>query len=298
MNYIIGLNFFFIFLIDSRKLGFSLGLTNPLEFIVQFEKCFNITTESRNMKTQLIKFVPEEDKQVFSNFVIELDYQSMKEKFIDTYLDSYLENRFNAINIKLEEFKVTQFIKTKFNGLKKFTEKLDCEIIEDILISLPYKISKIFYQNRTFKDYKDMIEYSKVLDRYASNKSSSNSEREDRNLGLESNEIRNFNSSKELISYAISERDNEQEIDDEIFLKIREQAKTTSTEVSKEPLTCDESSSNRNANDRSKLKRRPSLVNSETKKRTLKSKDPKRLKATSSKIKKKIIKKVISSRHL
>lgn len=209
-------------------LSFDARKQNPVEFLEQYQKCFNLITEVNRMKINLIKFVKPSFFEEFNLFLQENDYESCKLKFIELHISIYTTNKKKEVDLEFDPSNIEKFVRDKVKGIKKFITTDENIIVNLVLLSMPCEVSELFYSSTMCASVNDLFTYSLSLDRFKESDSEVNSAGDSPlNDDLNLSEPQASTSGVSLVNLAVLERANDDNLDP-IFMRLNNDSDSSS----------------------------------------------------------------------
>ncbi|KAJ6624806.1 hypothetical protein Bhyg_03722 [Pseudolycoriella hygida] len=134
----------------TKNIVFMSGITNPVRFLAQFEKCDDMKTD-RDKLWRIRHFVDEQHKAEFSQLRFTSDWVTARRTFVEKYSVPFLENKKKEINIDFnKEPDLRSFVNRKLLGLSTYTTLAFVNQMEIILNDLPEELAYLFMVNEIF----------------------------------------------------------------------------------------------------------------------------------------------------
>lgn len=129
---------------SSDDLVFAAGVTNPLNFLKEFEKCVDVQTDKDKL-FKIRNFVNPDEKSEFSKYFFKGDWPSARFNFIKKYSLSFTLNKKRDLSFGFDkETGLRSFVHRKIKAMTMYTSLSLENQLEMILIELPDEISNQF----------------------------------------------------------------------------------------------------------------------------------------------------------
>lgn len=150
------------------KLNFIKDQTNPLEFLNNFELCFDEDFPDEQKSTYLFKSLPVSDYCKFRDVwqkALSDQYEYFKSSFIEQYLSGWVNYRRSKLSIKYDDYSsVQKFVEDKLNVLCEFGGLEENQALENVVYEFPTNIAINLLKKGANKNKETLINLSKLID--------------------------------------------------------------------------------------------------------------------------------------